>query len=247
VIGAIMSDCTKNTSITLSVKDLSFANEFAKSLHIVTGREYEVRRGSSLKYIVTLKGSPLRYIIKSGLWKVVAYAYPKEFLQGLFDGDGGISICITKRQFKVIIFLTNSNLELLKYVKQLLMERYGIKSKIKLSSRAGVIRQLPTGRKFTTKRCCWTLTIQYLEDVIKFYKYIGFKIQRKQERLEDVAKIIRIYKSNRDRIRAWLRKYVMGRNHRWIRRLPSPDHPHSFLFSLNVVTLTLPLGDEYIR
>jgi len=39
---------------------------------------------------VKVRGSALRYIAKSGLWRAVALAWPREFLQGLFDEDGGV-------------------------------------------------------------------------------------------------------------------------------------------------------------
>lgn len=225
IIGALMSDGTWRGSVELKVKDEGFAEEFAYALKIVTGKEYKVKRRKNC-YIVELGGSPLRYIVKSGLWKLIAWTYSREFLQGLYDGDGGVGVAIiSKPEFRVIITLTNSDLELLEFTKKLLLKKYGIHSYMKLQHKEGEIDVIQ-GREYILKKDCWVLIIDRQEDVIEFYELIGFRIQRRQTKLRDAIEILRKYKSNKERIEAWLRKYTKVKN-KWI---PKPSIPFELTF-----------------
>ena len=94
-------------------RERDFAEQFARALTELTGRGYEVEEDKDGLYVVELKGSPLRYIVRSSLWKAVGPAWPRELLQGLFDGDGGVSVRRRPVQFRVVATLSNSNLELL--------------------------------------------------------------------------------------------------------------------------------------
>gem|GEM_PF-6296948 len=56
---------------------------------------------------MTVGGSALRYVVRSGLWKAVGLAWPREFLQGLLDGDGGAGVAVEMRpEFKVMVTWT---------------------------------------------------------------------------------------------------------------------------------------------
>ena len=208
VIGALMSDCTWSSDVKLRVKDEDFAKEFAHALKEVTGKEYKVK-GENEYYKVRLHGSSLRYMIESGLWKVIASLYSKEFLQGLYDGDGGVGVGVRTRimfRFQVVVKLTNSNIELLTFVKKMLLEKFGIQCSLRLQHKRGekyVIR----GQEYMLKNC-WTLTIEKQRDIIKFYELIGFRIQRKQRYLRDAIEIMREYKSNKERVKAWKERYI---------------------------------------
>ena len=220
VVGALMSDSAlSNDKIRLKVKDEDFAKEFAHALKEVTGKEYKVKAKDEY-YIVDLGGSALRYIVKSGLWKVIAFLYSKEFLQGLYDGDGGACVSIDrfKPEFQAVIILANSNLEFLTFVKKILLEKFGIHCSIKLDRRRGekIIFQ---NQEYTLKRSCWKLVIKRQEDLVKFYKLIGFRIQRRQRKLRDAIEILREHESNKERVEAWLKKYTKV-NNRWI---PKPS------------------------
>jgi len=225
VIGALLSDCTRTTYVKLAVKDRDYAESFAHALDTVTGRKYRVKERDGY-YIVRTRGSPLRYIVKSGLWKVVAYVYLKEFLQGLFDGDGSVTMRVSPRpEFIVRITLCDSNLELLEFTKRLL-RKLGIESKILLNRKRGTKTTI-CGRECTINEDCWVLTINRQKDIIKFYKHVGFRIQRKQEKLRDVVEILRKYKSNRGRVRAWKKLYVKDKGG-WIKRTPQTTPTFNF-------------------
>ena len=224
VIGALMSDCTWSSKVKLKVKDEDFAKEFVCALSKVTGREYRVKREKDGYYVVRLHGSPLRYIVESGLWKVIAYLFPKEFLQGIFDGDGGVSVCIENRpysgpRFRVQITLTNTNSELLEYVKRLL-KKFGIEFSKRIYFKQGKIKVIK-GKEYLTKRECWEMVIERQRDVIKFNELISFKIKRKQKKLRDAVEILRRYKLNRERVRAWIELYTKVKN-KWVPTIFNP-------------------------
>jgi len=217
VVGTLMSDCMKSTYVVLEVRDRDYAESFTHALSTVTGREYKVREKGGY-YIVKTEGATLRYIARNKLWKVVAYAYPKQFLQGLFDGDGGVGVGVrvsSRPGFIVQLTLINSDLKLLEFVKKLL-KGLGIESTISLQRKCGTKTTI-CGRECTINRDCWRLIICRQESIIKFYKYIGFRIQRKQEVLRDAIEVLQRYRSNRDRVRAWKKIYVK-RNGRWVKK-----------------------------
>jgi len=144
------------------------------------------------------------------LWKVIAYVYTREFLQGLFDGDGTIGIGCSKKHLKASVFLTNSNIELLKYAKKLLLG-YGIKSQIlpHIARKIRMVNGKPCIRKKKTMRL-------YIYSTEKF-KEIGFKIRRKQEKLIDVLYILDKYGCGKRAVKEWKKTYQKV-NNRWIKR-----------------------------
>jgi len=213
VIGTLMTDCTCSSMVRLKVRDKDYAEAFVNALNMVTGKVYKVKENGGF-FIVMMHGSVLRYIVKSGLWRVIAYLYPKAWLQGLFDGDGGVGVSIgMKKEFRVVVTLTNSNISLLLFVKQLLERIMTIQCSLYLCLRKGERTRISVPR-----RDCWELRIERQEDIIKFYKNIGFRIQRKQKKLKDTVEIVQKYKSSSKRVEAWLKKYVK-RNGKWV---PSP-------------------------
>ena len=238
VVGALLSDCTTKGEVILRVGDKDFAEEFAKALKEVAGKRYKVRIDESY-FVVRLRGSALRYIVRSGLWKVIAYLYPREFLQGLFDGDGGVGVVARNNIFIVSISLTNSNREVLAFTKQLLEEKFGIRCTLRLHRRRGENVKI-LGIEYTLKRDCWELRIWRQEDVFKFYEQVGFRIKRKQRKIEDGVTIQRTYKTNRERVKAWLKKYVK-KNGKWIPR-PPPLFISLTLFSLVLLSSHYLLG-----
>ena len=117
-----MSDTRRISKSSLKVKDRDYAEQYAYALYKVTGEQYEIGKKDGFYYIY-VNGSPFRYIYNTSLWKIIAYMYTKKFLQGLFDGDGGVNVAAGKK-FSVSISLTNSNIELINYIEKLLHEKY---------------------------------------------------------------------------------------------------------------------------
>ena len=96
-----------------------------------------------------------------------------EFLKGFFDAEG--SFCFSKKDHKIRLY--NTNLMLLQEIKGFLSEK-GIKSYIYRTHS----KEYPN--RFSAKPC-YALEITNNKGVFWFYKNIGFRIGRKQERLEE--------------------------------------------------------------
>ena len=204
IIGALMTDCKRSDEVVLRVTDLDFALTFREALRAATGMEYGVRWDESeRRWIVRLRGSPLRYIARAGLWSAVGYCYPREFLRGAFDGDGFVEVTASK-EFAASIGLASSNLKLLDFAQWLLKERYGIGARRRVDKEEGEdeikgqrVRVKRTERiEFGgSKRNLWMLET--------FASEVGFSIGWKREMLEDAIRVLREHGTGRRACRKW--------------------------------------------
>jgi intein-encoded DNA endonuclease-like protein len=97
-------------------------------------------------------------------------------LKGFFDSEGTVKDDGT-------ITAVNTNYHVLKYV-QYLLRKFGITAKgPELLHRRGSIIYVKEGRKCRRRRNVYRIYIRP-RDALKFHKYIGFTIKRKQQRLE---------------------------------------------------------------
>jgi len=103
------------------------------------------------------------------------------FLRGFADSEGSV-----KKIGQIYIY--NTDLRLLTYIQELL-KKFGIESTgPKLLTRRGtVIRDPRTGKQYMAKKDCYYIYIR-TSSYTNFYKYIGFTIKRKQQRLEEYIK-----------------------------------------------------------
>jgi DNA gyrase subunit A len=97
------------------------------------------------------------------------------FLQGLFEGDGSVSLKVDKRHSGKSIELTylTKSKKLLHQLKTVLLN-------------FGIITTLPYGDKRTP---CFKLIISDVNNVRKFYEQIGFSCSKKQKCLENVIQL----------------------------------------------------------
>ena len=104
------------------------------------------------------------------------------FLRGFFDSDG----CVNKQGH---ITITNSDLNLLTYVEELL-KRFDIEATgPRLQHPRGRIFHDPrSGKRYVTKKDCYHIRIRARSNA-NFYRYIGITIQRKRQRLENYIKM----------------------------------------------------------
>lgn len=201
----MLTDCGKKDN-TLRTRDKDFAEAYAKALSKVTGKEYLTRKRirvvncfnrvySNNWYVVPVRLSWINYIVKSKLWKVIAYIYPREFLRGLFDGDG--SVCITASSyFRILITLCMQNNEVISLANKLL-HSIGIKTR---------------KYRYDLSRICICQ-----EECKKFGELVGFKIGRKQEKLNDALYILQKYGKGKNAIQKWKKLYTKA-NGNWIKR-----------------------------
>jgi intein-encoded DNA endonuclease-like protein len=172
--------------IYLEAKDKEFVEEFAIRVGRVLNRPPpKVKVNSDGRYYVEVKSRTLYELLKKpidleGLRKYIEHCEKciGMFLRGFFDSEGSVS----KSGY---ITATNTNHELLTYVQRLL-KRFGIESTgPDLKHPKGSIMYCPrTGKPYRRKEDSYTIYI-LAEGNERFYRYVGFTIQRKRVRLEN--------------------------------------------------------------
>jgi intein-encoded DNA endonuclease-like protein len=179
--------------IYLEAKDKEFVEEFAIRVGRVLNRPPpKVKVNSDGRYYVEVKSRTLYELLKKPIEieKIRKYVEHCEkcmamFLRGFFDSEG----CVSKSGY---ITATNTNHELLTYVQRLL-KRFGIESTgPHLKYPKGSIMHCPrTGKPYRRKKDNYTIYI-LAEGNERFYRYVGFTIQRKRVRLENYLRRMRI-------------------------------------------------------
>jgi intein-encoded DNA endonuclease-like protein len=192
VIGVRLGDgYTRRTGydqyfIGLRAKDIEFVEKFSMCLGNVLGREPIRPWKDERRYVVETKSKTLYELLKKPvdlkrIKKHVEHCKKctTAFLRGLFDSEG----CVSKEGY---IKLYNTNYEVLAYAQKLLRRRFGIDSTGPwLHTRKGTTMHDPrTGKQYKTKKDCYYIYIR-AKSLPRFYRYIGFTINRKQKRLEE--------------------------------------------------------------
>jgi len=172
--------------IVLQVKDLEFAEEFARCVGKILGREPpKPRPRKDGKFTVKVQSKTLYKLLKKPIYIDGIRQYIEHcinctcaFLRGFFDSEGGVYGDGEIRAY-------NTNKLLLEYVK-VLLHRLGIKTTgLKIHTKAGTPMKNPeTGKIHFTRKHCYYLYIR-AESRLRFYEFIGFTIKRKQQRFEE--------------------------------------------------------------
>jgi len=219
--------------IRLKVKDKEFAEEFSRALVKILNKtkpykiwkENDFTRGNRSRY-TALAGSKLLYIFLSkSLDDLLLHVKPfyAQFLRGLFDSDGFTAIS-AKEKFHVGIGLVGTNLRLLKFVRHVLEEKFNISCFISPTSIKPGAKVIIWGKSYTANKTVYSLTINKFNDVMEFYKNIGFSIIRKQGKIRDAISL----KQNFDSIEAskrW-RQVYMKPGREWVKKnVNSGDSP----------------------
>ena len=95
LVGVLVGDW-RRASHGLRVKDEAFAEHYVRMYEKVTGVKPKITLDKEGFYNTRENGAFLKTMWKTGLWKVVAHIYPRQFLQGLFDSEGSISPNISR-------------------------------------------------------------------------------------------------------------------------------------------------------
>lgn len=176
VVGAVLGDGTvskgcRSYNIRLAVKDQDFVCEFRKCLLKVAKRKVSLFfRGKENLWIATTSCKHLYLYFKRGNFEDVSKNFPADFICGFADAEG--SATIDERYGYIRISLANTNLSILENIREILKNQFTIDSKIYRGKKYG-----------RAKKTCYCLQILNQIDVAKFSKSIGFKIQRKAEKL----------------------------------------------------------------
>jgi intein-encoded DNA endonuclease-like protein len=195
VIGVVFSDGYKyfnnkdrNYHLRLAVNDKEYAEAFGEKLAKLLKRDkpYKTFWNENRKQWIT-EGYSIRLFkfLDKPLEELKLYIeHCKEcvsaFLRALFDGEGMI--------YRRILRLYNTNEELLIYIQYLLKEYFNIDSTgPHLDKKSGTLKHFPNSKVAKTTKNYYYIYIS-AKSLLKFYKYIGFTIGRKQHRLIEAIK-----------------------------------------------------------
>lgn len=207
IIGVIKGDgcltVVKRTNakrIILYAKDCDFVETFNKAICEILKREklYPIwqRRDNDIFRVTACSAMLFDYLNQTiDNFEDVIQAYPADFIRGMADSEA--SPYSYGRRFRINFY--NTNTKLLETIQKLLTQEFDIKSKIYLNTPIGHISNLKSGKKIVTRKTVYALTIDFKNDVIKFWKHIGFSIQRKQTKLNEMTQEIEKQEIERQR------------------------------------------------
>lgn len=177
LLGGRYSDSSVSGGFRLWVKDRDFAEKSAQCLSMVMGKSYEAYKNKKGYWVAQAFGKALVDFMRKPLnrHKPIIEAYPADFLRAFFDGEGSVEEYRRGKSKYTYgqVGATNTNLEILQYIRSLLKDRFLICSNIYK------VKKSRLGRKD-----CYVLKIYRMGDIEQFYKKVGFLIGRKKKKLE---------------------------------------------------------------
>lgn len=196
-MGLYKRDSYGQYGATLNVKDRDFAEGYRKYLKQVIDRPCRITEPKEGYFSVGVNSRHLYNFFKLPLAVHTRYIeyQPALFIRGFFDSEGNVPLVA----HCTLVSATNTNLELLKYVRFLLRDSFNINSTIyafdSYRKRIGKMRLNSEGRLVVTRKMVYTLCINKIEDGRLFLDNIGFTIERKlgalRERLAIYDKVCR--------------------------------------------------------
>lgn len=174
--GYYRSDHGTRGIISLGVTDKDFAEAFKMNLDRWSGHKSKLQK-TSRDYLVTLNSVDIAKFIKSFDLKEILFSNREMkalFLRGLFDSDGGVigKNLDYRRNAKRWIHFFNNNKKIISLVMSILNEfciDYSINSRVHSG--------------FGSKKLQCEIKIYGLKNIFKYYRLIGFNIERKQKTL----------------------------------------------------------------
>jgi intein-encoded DNA endonuclease-like protein len=196
IISAILGDgCLcfdgENYLLWLTVNDKEFAEEFGRCLAKVLGKKepYKPYWDENQKQWVVKGCSILLYkFLDKPLEELKPYIeHCKDcvasFLRALFDAEGCIYVKIREGKKQRMLTLHNTDKKLLTYAQDLLKRFFNINTTgLHLAKRKGSIIHSPNGKITKTTEDCYYIYVR-ANNLLNFYKHIGFTIKRKQQTL----------------------------------------------------------------
>lgn len=183
--GSVHADLkSKSYYISLGCRDKDFTEEFRRCLEKIVGRRIKIYLCSNGQYLVRIRSKMLYEFLKSDpMW--LAEMFPKEFIRGFADSEGGASLVRKKRRSGITyvypkVSISNGDLGLLLEVKKLLAG-LGIKAGVYLSKEGK-----------GTRKPSYELYMARKESVIKFAKLVGFNLARKRKIFESYFQTMKL-------------------------------------------------------
>ena len=175
-----------NYEVGLGATDLEFVTKFSQSLTHVLGRNklYAINKifpyGRLVFRCHTTSKKLYHFIKDKRIERFYDYIapFPNEFLAGVFDSEGSI-VYLKKKRYQIT--LSNTNLDLLNVIKNILKSKLDITSHINFHLPAGHISYDKESQKKIIRRKDGYVLYIYGTEWTKFRENIKFTIKRKQE------------------------------------------------------------------
>ena len=174
LLGTRYSDVSVDDRFKLEAIDKDFVEEFLRCLSKVMGRPYKMHKKSKGTWAARGYERALIDFMKVPLnhHKPIIELYPADFLRAFFDGEGHVTEIRQKEHVYGCVGVSNTNLEIIEYVKDLLQKIFSLRPTI--------------GRDNRGRKVCYTMRLYQMDDVKRFHDLIGFSTERKKRRLQDI-------------------------------------------------------------
>lgn len=202
--------------IGFKVKDRDFAKHASRAVAYVLRRR-PIRpwtakgdgEGQDAFYVFTAASWTLRSFLTGSLERLLAVAlnYPRDFLRGIFDAEGFVTVSRERNLMQLHVGIGMSKRTIINVVRRVLLVQFGIPTTGPYL-RKGKPR-LIYGRMAHFKRTTYEIRISARGDVEKFARLVGFSIKRKNETLRDALKLLNAFGS-RAALSAWEKRKAQG-------------------------------------
>lgn len=169
--------------ILLIAKDLEFVETFSRTMAKLLNRKYlapKLRKTRNVWRVIYTSKALYTWFKQQTMETLKQYIeYNKEtvanFLKGMYDSEGGYY-----RGRYIQIHLSNTNLELLRYIQYLLKKYFDIIARGPyLTNKAGTKHKI-RNKMLTSTHNVYRITIYRKQYIQRFLNEIGFSIRRKQ-------------------------------------------------------------------
>ena len=176
LLGARYSDVSVSDRFKLEAIDKDFVEEFLRCLSKVMGRSYKmhkkgkgtwVARGYE-KMLINFMEKPLDY------HKPIIELHPADFLRAFFDGEGHVTEIKKKGRVYGCVAATNTNFKIIEYIRGLLQKKFSLHPTLGINDKR--------------RKVCYVVRLYRMDDIRRFNYLIGFSIERKKKKLEDISR-----------------------------------------------------------
>lgn len=161
------------------------------SLWTVTG----ARGAGDLYYVFTVTSWALRKFLRGSLSALLAVAlkYPRDFLRGVFDAEGFVSVGKDGKRLRIYIGMAMSDRRILSTVQRTLIDYFGLKVTGPYRNKSGP--RVVQGHVAKFRRDVFVIHISSLQDIEGFATNVGFAMKRKRDRLREALNLLHSHDS----------------------------------------------------
>ena len=206
--------------IIMRVRDRDFLEEYIKNISkVIPGIKPRIKIGRRGFYTTTIYNKLLYLDIKKYIENPEKICqdlknHKQAFLKGIYDAEGFVTVS-TGVSFSGAIGLVNSDADLCSIISRFLSD-LNIKHRMYSIDRRG--EKIRIGRWVgRINKIVYVILISSFMSVCRFSDLIGFRIHRKQDKLNDFIDITTTYGKSDLAIEKWREKYSKIKN-RWVKK-----------------------------